>query len=513
MNNYEEFLLNNYDKAIKLSNRFKKTRLLAWTPLDVLNELAIQIGHVFNIDNKEYSEKGRNINNLGDELSDVLLQLIALSQLLNINLREYNSDDVTDSYNINDIVVLFGQVTEAIMEISNKRFYKGRKGYKNHESFIKSVIIKLFSIVLNYASKCNIDMNKEFNDMYIDASNFLNNFKNRNLSKEEFVDIYNRDEEYLGILNRIILNKSNYYAKTVNCLFLNPKKKTVYLQVKNHKHNNVFNHDSCELTFGGHLIANESVSSCLARESKEETGINLNKTKLLFINKRRKTLTLNKNYKINEFQYFYIYNDLINLEDLTPDNKESMFFVEIKISKLMGFIKNPQKSITGVIYKNKRKYKRKLTLNNFNKNFFIDDPIVYSLLNKAKENSITTFEFLKYKMRMNKLLKVYNKLTMYDKKYEEYFTINLDDLDIQTKDVKEIINDDFMYCLTLTKEFNGYSLNVFISKNYKILARNLFYKDFSNYDSCKRYFYEIQKYISNNTNETILKTAIRKIKH
>ena len=70
-----------------------------------------------------------------------------------------------------------------------------------------------------------------------------------------------------------------------------------------------------------------------------------------------------------------------------------------------------------------------------------------------------------------------------------------------------------MYCLTLTKEFNGYSLNVFISKNYKILARNLFYKDFSNYDSCKRYFYEIQKYISNNTNETILKTAIRKIKH
>ena len=120
MNNYEEFLLNNYDKAIKLSNRFKKTRLLVWTPLDVLNELAIQIGHVFNIDNKDYSEEGRNINNLGDELSDVLLQLIALSQLLNINLKEYNSSDVVNSYNINDIVVLFGQVTEAIMEIKKQ---------------------------------------------------------------------------------------------------------------------------------------------------------------------------------------------------------------------------------------------------------------------------------------------------------------------------------------------------------------------------------------------------------
>ena len=84
---------------------------------------------------------------------------------------------------------------------------------------------------------------------------------------------------------------------------------------------------------------------------------------------------------------------------------------------------------------------------------------------------------------------------------------------IQTKDVKEIINDDFMYCLTLTKEFKRYSINVFISKKDKILARNLFYKDFSNYHSCKKYFYEIQRYINNNTNEYILKTAIRNIKH
>ena len=86
----------------------------------------------------------------------------------------------------------------------------------------------------------------------------------------------------------------------------------------------------------------------------------------------------------------------------------------------MAFIKNSHKKITGIIYKNKRKYRRKLTLNNFNKKFFIDDPIVYTLLDKAKNNSITIFEFLKYKFKINKLLKVYNKLTMYDKKYEEY---------------------------------------------------------------------------------------------
>ena len=45
------------------------------------------------------------------------------------------------------------------------------------------------------------------------------------------------------------------------------------------------------------------------------------------------------------------------------------------------------------------------------------------------------------------------------KQIREFIENNIED-----RVVKEIINDDFMYCLTLTKEFKRYSINVFISK-------------------------------------------------
>lgn len=43
------FLDNYYQKAIKLSNDFSVTRDYEWTPLLILNELSIQVGHIYNI--------------------------------------------------------------------------------------------------------------------------------------------------------------------------------------------------------------------------------------------------------------------------------------------------------------------------------------------------------------------------------------------------------------------------------------------------------------------------------
>ena len=53
---YIQFLNNNYKNAVDLSNKFKKTRILDWTALDILNELSVQISHVFNIFYKDCSE-------------------------------------------------------------------------------------------------------------------------------------------------------------------------------------------------------------------------------------------------------------------------------------------------------------------------------------------------------------------------------------------------------------------------------------------------------------------------
>ena len=49
MNKLSDFLDAYYKKAIKLSEDFNKTREYDWNPLLILNELSIQIGHVYNI--------------------------------------------------------------------------------------------------------------------------------------------------------------------------------------------------------------------------------------------------------------------------------------------------------------------------------------------------------------------------------------------------------------------------------------------------------------------------------
>ena len=338
-NNYEQFIKENYKKAIDLSNKFKKTRLLDWTPLDILNELGVQIGHVFNIDFNDYSENGRNINNLGDELADIILQAIALADSIKIDITNYKKEDLITSNRIDDLVVIFGQLTETVMEINNKRFYKKRKNYKNHEEFILSCIIRIISISLNIASKNNLDMIKEFNEMNIDATNFLKSFDKKIYSQEEYVDIYDSSSKYLGIYKKEKLHNSNYYAKTVKCIYVNPIDKTVFLQIKNHKHNNVFKTDLCELTTGGHLLANETLVKSLIRESKKETGVNINKSKLHFYKKRKKSLNLKKDYFIREFQHFFFYIDNIKLNSLKADNYETVSFVEVKIKDLINLLK------------------------------------------------------------------------------------------------------------------------------------------------------------------------------
>ena len=44
-----EFLNNYYQKAVQLSKDFSITRNYEWTPLLILNELSVQVGHIYNI--------------------------------------------------------------------------------------------------------------------------------------------------------------------------------------------------------------------------------------------------------------------------------------------------------------------------------------------------------------------------------------------------------------------------------------------------------------------------------
>lgn len=178
MNNITNFIKKYYDDALKLVKAFDKTKEKKWDEQIYLNELYVQLGHVYNVLNndKYVSEKNRKIDNLGDELSDVILQLINLSSILNINLKEFKKQEITNYTKIDALPIFLGQLTEAIMEENNFRFKKERYGFENRKDFIKNRIFNMLIITFNIAQKYQLNMNKEFEAMLIDANNFLKKY-------------------------------------------------------------------------------------------------------------------------------------------------------------------------------------------------------------------------------------------------------------------------------------------------------------------------------------------------
>lgn len=178
MDNFQSFIANKYLEAIVLKEKFKEVEDNEWNSLTVMLELGVQLGHVHNIYTKNQSidESERHFDNLGDELSDVLLQLTYLSYLEHINfenLSMYEKFHCASSVQLNALSVLYGQLSEALMEKYGYRFAKPKNGFDDLDCFIKDRIMRMFLIIFSIAKENNIDMNEEFDRMNEDARNFL----------------------------------------------------------------------------------------------------------------------------------------------------------------------------------------------------------------------------------------------------------------------------------------------------------------------------------------------------
>lgn len=169
-----ELIKKYYNESLILDKRFDNIKEKKWDYLTTLNEISVQISHVFIVSsNSNMSEKNRNINNLGDEVSDVFFQLILLIHYLDYDVSkiEYN---ITEN-KLEDFVIAFGQLTEAILEKANFRFHKARENFKSIDDYIYFKISQLFSIIFNYAKLKGIDIDKEYSLMLKDANDFLDN--------------------------------------------------------------------------------------------------------------------------------------------------------------------------------------------------------------------------------------------------------------------------------------------------------------------------------------------------
>ena len=178
------FIENCYDNAIELKRKFRITQEKEWDAMVITNELVVQLGHYsYIICKSQYTrENGRKINNVGDELSDILLQLCALCGKLNIDKKSINEIKPTLKSNVDatlQLVTLIGQITEAIMELEKYRHNKERCGYNNKKEFIIDRICKCFSIIFWIAGNEKINMILEYKKMERNAMRFLKKYNEK----------------------------------------------------------------------------------------------------------------------------------------------------------------------------------------------------------------------------------------------------------------------------------------------------------------------------------------------
>lgn len=167
-----------YNDAITLKEKFKITESKEWDAITVLLELGVQIGHIFDIkcNNDSLKETMRNISDLGDEVSDVLLQTMYLGYLKEVDFKEKIDFEYS---NINGIMVLYGQLVETMMEETSYRFKKERVGFDTRLNFIRDRILKIYLLTINYAKENNINVIEEFKKMKKDAEGFLREYEEK----------------------------------------------------------------------------------------------------------------------------------------------------------------------------------------------------------------------------------------------------------------------------------------------------------------------------------------------
>lgn len=166
--------------SIELESQFAQIKKQKWNDSMVLiAELNVQLGQLSMILNATDGvlEPERQFNDIGDELSDILLNLLYLSHLENVEV-----DDVTKykDFNIYDLKILtaiLGKLAEVILEKNGYRFEKKHGNYENTQNYIKDLISLMYFIIFNYASIHSINLNEEFDKMLSDAKNFVNKKK------------------------------------------------------------------------------------------------------------------------------------------------------------------------------------------------------------------------------------------------------------------------------------------------------------------------------------------------
>ncbi|KKP91971.1 MAG: Isopentenyldiphosphate isomerase [Parcubacteria group bacterium GW2011_GWA2_36_10] len=165
----------------------------------------------------------------------------------------------------------------------------------------------------------------------------------------EILEVVDENDNVIGLETREKIHKEGLLHREIHVWFITSKGEIIF----QHRAKNKDTYpDKLDATIGGHVEPNMSYEETAVKESKEETGIDINIDKLLFLAKMRKKsfdeVTKLTNNSIRS-QYAYLYEGAIS--DLKIEEGKAIGFEAWKIDDLPDLSETDKKKFIELILK------------------------------------------------------------------------------------------------------------------------------------------------------------------
>ncbi len=161
------------------------------------------------------------------------------------------------------------------------------------------------------------------------------------------LEVINEDDIVIGLEDRDVVHSKGLLHREIHIWFLTPKGEIIFQHRAKDKDTYP---DKLDATVGGHVDPTMSYEDTAIKECKEETGIDIDLTKLVFLRKMKKRSVDEDTKKINNTirsQYAYLYDGPISV--LQVENGKAEGFEAWKIDDLSNLSEIDKKKFIPLI--------------------------------------------------------------------------------------------------------------------------------------------------------------------
>lgn len=163
----------------------------------------------------------------------------------------------------------------------------------------------------------------------------------------QMLEVVDENDNVVGLENRTKVHKEGLLHREIHIWFITPQGEIIFQHRAKDKDTYP---DKLDATVGGHVEPNTSYEETAVKECKEETGIDIDPSKLLFLAKLRsksfdEATGLTNN--VIRSQYAYLYESLIS--DLQIEEGKSEGFEAWRIDDLPNLSEQDKSKFIGLI--------------------------------------------------------------------------------------------------------------------------------------------------------------------